>query len=380
MTSPACAMVALILAGLPALLFAQVPPAPEADALAEVVVVGRQPGPPLWKVSNGDHTLWILPLVDMYPRKMEWESARVQKLLAQSQEYIYRPRVTNGLSVTNLLLLPRVLGIYNRMKRAAQLPAGKTLADELPPDLYRRFAALKARYFPRDRKIEKLNVGAAGRAIQQEILERENLELLNYNRIDSPQLITGRMRKWLKVNKAIGHTSPAYGEMRTLSGADIKALGKLMDELQGETSASITQWEMTCFEQVVTYFERDLELVKKRANAWAQGHAEDLASPTPLYGGSDSCRNPPLVPGENPKVDQALEKLMKERPALAALIAQDRPAMERLSKERWLAAAESALGSNTTTFALLAVDDVVGEQGLVARLQAKGYKVEISAR
>jgi hypothetical protein len=62
------------------------------DELGEVVVVGRLPGPPLWKISKGEHVLWILPLIDAYPKKMEWESARVEALIAQSQEYIERPR------------------------------------------------------------------------------------------------------------------------------------------------------------------------------------------------------------------------------------------------------------------------------------------------
>jgi hypothetical protein len=377
------ALVAVTLVGISALLQAQEQSSSQADTLEEVVVVGRQPGPPLWKVSNGDHTLWILPLVDMYPQKMEWDSARVEKLIAESQEYIDRPRVMNGVSLTNLLLIPRAIGLYNKTKRSEEQPDGRTLADDLPPDLYRRFAALKARYLPRDREIEKLNVGAAGRALQRKILERENLELLRYNGIDSPQLITGKMRKWLKANKVIRHTSTAHGETHALSGADLKALGRVVDEAKGETTSSGTQWERMCFEHIVTYFERDLEPVKKRANAWAQGGAEDLVSPTPLYGGSDSCRHPPMfVPGENPKLDTALEKLKKDRPALAAWMnaASDRPAMEKISKERWLAAAEAALGRNATTFALLAVDDVVGEDGLVARLQEKGYKVEVSAK
>jgi hypothetical protein len=121
--------------------------------------------------------------------------------------------------------------------------------------------------------------------------------------------------------------------------------------------------------------------VKKRANAWAQGRAEDLVAATPLFGGSDSCRYPPMiVPGDNPKLDKALEQAKKDRPTLAALLTEDRAANEKISKERWLAAAEVALNRNATTFALLAVDDVVGEGGLVARLQAKGYTVEISAK
>jgi hypothetical protein len=44
-----------------------------------------------------------------------------------------------------------------------------------------------------------------------------------------------------------------------------------------------------------------------------------------------------------------------------------------------LAAAETALTSNVSTFAVLGIDDLVAPGGLLAALQAKGYTVEISA-
>ena len=71
---------------------AQVTGAESLEVLEEVVVVGRLPGPPLWKVTNGEHVLWILPLVNLYPKKMEWESTRVEALIAGSQEFIFMPR------------------------------------------------------------------------------------------------------------------------------------------------------------------------------------------------------------------------------------------------------------------------------------------------
>ena len=41
-----------------------------ADAIDEVVVVARMPGPPLWKVSSGDHALWIFPHIVIVPKEM----------------------------------------------------------------------------------------------------------------------------------------------------------------------------------------------------------------------------------------------------------------------------------------------------------------------
>jgi hypothetical protein len=113
--------------------FAQPFDAARVEPLEEVVVTGRVPGPPLWKVSKGEHVLWILPLVDMYPKKMKWESKRVEKLIGESQEFIYRPRAASGVATANPFLIVRGLRLYNMM---VHLPDKKTLTDVLPPDAY----------------------------------------------------------------------------------------------------------------------------------------------------------------------------------------------------------------------------------------------------
>lgn len=44
--------------------------APESRGqLAEVLVVGRQPGPGLWRVSKGDHDLWIFATLAPLPKR-----------------------------------------------------------------------------------------------------------------------------------------------------------------------------------------------------------------------------------------------------------------------------------------------------------------------
>ena len=54
----ACALTAISLAGAAATAVMTQPLASEAQ-LGEVLVVGKQPGPGLWRVSKGDHDLWI---------------------------------------------------------------------------------------------------------------------------------------------------------------------------------------------------------------------------------------------------------------------------------------------------------------------------------
>lgn len=338
--------------------------------LDEVVVTGRLPGPPLWKVSKNGNVLWILPLIDAYPKKMEWDSVRVESLIAQSQEYIERPLAYRGLSTVNPIILARLSRLS---KRPRTLPDKQELEDVLSPDLYQRFQSLKERYLPRDKEIERLRISAAGARMQQEILVRENLETLIHNRSNSPELITSKLNKWIKRNKTIRRTSAAYGSMHNITSGDLTLAKYALEELS--TTAAFTSWEVSCLEKAITYFEDDLALVKKRANAWAEGRAEDLLDPTPLRGRGDACNDPPAAPEESP----AMTKLRREAPGLAALLLNDRSEAERISRDRWIAAAEAALTSNMTTFSVLYIGDIVDQDGLIARLLEKGYEVSVSS-
>lgn len=349
---------------------AQVPAGRQGE-LDEVVVTGRFPGPPLWKVSRGDHALWILPLVDMYPKKMQWDSTRVERLFTASQEYIARPRASNGFYATNPLLIFSGMGLYSK---AVYLPGKQTLSDVLPPDIYKRYRALKSRYFPRNASIERRTLGAATQLMQEAILDHENLEMLRYNNAYSPELITDRTSKWQKASKTMRLTSVATGKTVKVGSGELKALKKVIDD--ASKSPAFQKQQLACFEQVLAYFEKDLEPVKRRANAWARGRADDLVNPTPLYSVASSCLDPMFNIRDLP----AMQKVQRDFPALAEVVADDGVAAKQASKQKWLDAAEAALERNTSTFAVLAVNDVLDQDGLVEQLRAKGYTVEISAQ
>src|SRR5262245_27050350 len=70
------------------------PPDPAVSTLETVVVTGAQPGPGLWKVSKGEHVLWILGTLNPLPKKMEWISRDVEATIAASQEVVMGPSAT----------------------------------------------------------------------------------------------------------------------------------------------------------------------------------------------------------------------------------------------------------------------------------------------
>ena len=61
---------------------------PSSLAPQEVEVTGERPGPRLWRVSRGDHVIWLLGTLDPLPRKMIWRSKEVEAVLGEVQAVI----------------------------------------------------------------------------------------------------------------------------------------------------------------------------------------------------------------------------------------------------------------------------------------------------
>ncbi|HET7132984.1 MAG TPA: TraB/GumN family protein, partial [Gammaproteobacteria bacterium] len=138
-----------------------------AETPDEIVVTGRQPGPPLWRVAAGDHVLWIFPQLSPVPKGMVWQSNRVAAVIADAQEALELPGFGADVSprlYLNPLNLIRGMRLAKRLSRDT---SGKTLEELLPPDVYSRFEALEAKYFPKDAaELEELRPAfAAGRMV-----------------------------------------------------------------------------------------------------------------------------------------------------------------------------------------------------------------------
>jgi hypothetical protein len=134
--------------------------------LEQVLVTGEQPGPGLWKVSKGDHVLWILGTSSPVPKRMQWHSNEVERAIAESQEVIGSVQVKIDIGFfRGLLLLPSVLG-------ARKNPEGKELQDVLPPDVYARWVALKRKYIGNDSGIEKFRPIFAAQRLYSKAIDR----------------------------------------------------------------------------------------------------------------------------------------------------------------------------------------------------------------
>ena len=86
-------------------------PAPAASitTLQAITVTGVVPGPGLWKVTRGEHVLWILGVVPTLPAGIEWRSTQVAQTIAAAQAVLESPGVKLKLDTNwfgKLFLLP----------------------------------------------------------------------------------------------------------------------------------------------------------------------------------------------------------------------------------------------------------------------------------
>ena len=297
-----------------------------------VLVSGQYSGPGLWKVSKGEHALWILGTVSPVPKGMDWYSPQAESVLVRTQEIVGPPgtggTVGFGSAFKMAFAMPTIL-------RARRNPDGKSLQDVLPQELYARWVALKPLYLGDDQSVEQWRPFLAAGTLYQGALKRSGLTTGTgvENRIS--EIARKHKIKWTSPSINIAIKDPKK-LAKSLSRADI-------DDVQ-------------CFRSVLDRLELDVANAAERANAWATG---DMATLTRLSNRSN------VLP--------CYEALANTEAARS--VGMD-DAVER-SEALWLKSAEAALAVNHTSFAMLPVAQLLQPDGLLARLQARGYDVVV---
>jgi hypothetical protein len=307
-------------------------PASAPVAFEELLVSGEQPGPGLWRVSkptsDGENVLWILGNYGPLPRRMEWRTTEVERVIARSQEVLGPAAVDADVGVwSRIAVLPSLVGIRDN-------PDGRTLEQLVPPDLYARWLVLKAEYLGDGRRVERWRPIFAAGELYEEAIKASGLER--------------NSRVWPAVEKiARKHRVPVTRPTIEVPVEKPRAIVKEFKKSGLD--------DLDCFAKTIERLESDLELMRERANAWAVGDVRTLERLAP--------------------VDQfgACLSVVTESELLRSRGLDDLP--ERLA-ETWIAAAEEALDRNASTFAVLWMSQVLRPDGLVERLRRKGYAVE----
>lgn len=324
---------AVAVAGQP--LAAPVASAPAAGKITDVggvLVSGQYTGPGLWKVSKGDHALWILGTVSPVPKGMDWYSPQAEAVLARAQEVIGAPGATGSLGAGGMF---RVAFAMPTMLRARKNPDGKTLRDVLPADLYARWSLLKPAYLGNDKSVEEWRPFFAAGSLYQAAINRSGLVGGSgvWKRIDA-----------LKKKHGIKYTS-------TVISTPIKDPKKL-----AKSFARADIDDVQCFRSVLDRLELDVANAAERANAWASA---DIAELTRLFRRGDVL----------PCYEAIAHTEAARSIGLGDAIAR--------SEALWLKTVESALAANHTSFATLPVAELFEADGLLAQLRARGYAVVV---
>jgi uncharacterized protein YbaP (TraB family) len=298
--------------------------------LDAVEVAGLQPGPSLWRVSHGDHEMWILGTLSPVPKRMQWEAADVESIIRESQQVLLGPsiNVTSDLGFfAQLALVPKLFSIRKN-------PGKEALSEVLPAEIYARWQALSKQYFRSTRSLEKRRPIFVAQELFEEAIGEAGLRTDNG--------VSDRVLKVAKKAKVAVEAPKVVVEVKDMKG--------LIAEFEDTTLDDVA-----CLDKTMTYVEHDLDTMRRRANAWAIGDVEALRTMT-FTDSYDTClRSLFSAPG--------LEKYgfvnLSER-----------------ARDAWLEAAETALKSHRSTFALLPMGQLMREDGYAAELRKRGYLVE----
>jgi hypothetical protein len=309
---------------------ADLPTAADGAPLADTILVtGQRPGPGLWKVSKDGHVLWVFGTYTPLPTNMQWRSQQVEAILAQSQEYLQPPNAEADVGFfSKVAMLPFAIGFKKN-------PDGAHLKDLVAEPVYARWLVLKTKYLGDDDGIERERPLFAANALYRKALEQAGLN---------------------------GAPTAAKTLEKLIKQSGIKQTGTGIKLAVDDPVTMLREFKKTpledaaCFAHTLTRLEVDIEAMRVRANAWAIG---DLPTIEKLsYAGVQGACNAAIMNST----------VVQRRPGMQAV--------EARILASWLAAAEKSLATNTSTFATLALKDLLDPQGYMAALQARGYVVE----
>jgi hypothetical protein len=283
------------------------------DAGVETVLVtGEQPGPSLWEVTDGEHSLWILASYAPLPSGLKWKSKEVETIIAQAQE------VLGAYQASFAVDGPEALRAKNyRLKRV------------LPRKQYQRWLTLRKKYIGQI-ETEDLLPASAATLLRVSALERSGLVYTD----DLWRTIYGLAHKY-GVPVSIEHQVTIPIPANTRTAKDQQRIG--VDYLI-ETMSRI---------------EDDVRAAVERANAWAVGDIDvlrELAKADGAYAAMNA-HSWPFLQGE--QLNSALT----------------------LVDKKWVAAATATLKRNRISFAVLPAYLVFEEDGPLSVLKSAGYVI-----
>jgi hypothetical protein len=301
-----------------------------AVTLAAVAVTGVLPGPALWKVSKDGHVMWVLGTTSPLPKGMQWESSKVEHLIASSQQVLKPPGVQIEGNIGfwgQMSLIPSMIGVE-------KLPDGKTLQQVLPPDLYSRWLVQKNKYLRHSWGVDRLRPMFAGEKLYSAALSQSGL---TDHRMVEKAIYAAAGRYKVSV------TGTSYVLMLDDPRRTVKQFKKAMIN------------DQQCLSGILDVIDQDFLQATERANAWATG---DISALKRILSASQQ--------------DECLSAVGDTGFAKTIGITD----IPHRIQQAWIKAAEVALAHNPQSVALLPMREVTADVGYLEMLQKDGYTVE----
>lgn len=295
----------------------------------QILIVGQRPGPGLWKVSKGEHVLWLFGTYSPLPAKLVWRSQEVETIIGRSQEFLQAPSSSASLGFfRSLAVLPYVIGIQKN-------PDGARLQDLLPADVYARWLPLRKKYLDDDADYERYRPLLAAQMLFDKGLQQAGMAKRN------------------EVGDAIAAIVKRAKIKSTSSQVQLPIddpVRMIKDFKKGAID------DAACFAATLDRLESDLDAMRVRANAWAKGDLDGIRKLS--FADRDQACGAALL---GSAFAQAHPELAATQPRMRAA---------------WLASATKALEANASTFGVLPLRELLDPAGVLATLKDQGYTVE----
>ncbi len=280
-------------------------------ALSDFAIAADQPPPAaatpaMWVVEKSGKTLYLFGSIHLLPAQVKWRRPELDAAIAASKVFVFEAPVDGGGGSA----------MASFIETGGKLPAGTTLQDVLPADLYTQLedASWSVNYPPMLLKQFRPWLAAV------------SLELFSY--------IKAGFSTWYGVDQVI--ESEAKNNGRSLDYLET------VEEQLSFFSRLDRKVEIAYLRETVRSILQEPNSPNDLVTAWASGKPENMIG----------------------LLDDAFEKIPALRGQL--LIARNR---------NWIPKLEAMLASPDTHFVTVGVGHLVGPDSVIAQLRAKGYKV-----
>jgi uncharacterized protein YbaP (TraB family) len=294
---------------------ADAPPVQDwSKTIETVIVTAHKPGPLMWRITKGDSTVILLPVVEPVPEKLDWNSAGVSEALKGARQLLLQPHASVGLA--------EGLWFMAWNSSSVLLPSETPMESTLPEGLRKRFAATRDSVHQDADRYARLRVPLAGLRLEGDFLEAS--KLTQEEPVDTIRHIA---RGW-------GVSSKPIAEYEAIP------MLKQLPAMPAEANAACMKASLDDIDALRAH-------AVPTAQAWAKGDLDTI---------------------ENNYSEQHFESCIQAMPSFAALF--ERGVTDSMK------AVNGALAKPGKTVMIVSMGAMLRKNGLLERLEAQGLDFE----